>query len=528
MWVLNTMQLNHSIADNDVHISEMITITRTNFSGLLAIISLVFDLIASILATIFTFRFYKHIEISHPLYAVIFMDIVISTATSYLVSILFLVNTFVNSDIIAYLEYVFTAISVFNNVFSFMMVAFIRYYLLVYTKTTNEEEIDMIRVKNISLMIKCIIFIIILLVRGGMSLASYVGSDNMLGLRVSSLCLTTLPLGTTLILNRKIDIFLQTEHNERILNVNKPSKRPQEDQLSCSHTQSLGDIRVSNRKRERRNNTMPDIDSSSNCGIEKAGTSTTHSRYAWDVDTEAGTSTSNHNEREIQRYGGIYIGETRVNSHDATNMNENEVKSSTKYVNMLPNQLSIENENEIHIIEANVLSENKTESLHSNCKIEHQRNNNLCNSNIQNITMNADENKIEVLETIDDEATNAPSPNMIFPSDPEDNIANETILYSESREHKSIMKFVKVTSLLLFCSILSLSFISYIWGFKFITTTKIAVFMVIIILSKLCRTFLVIFSSIYCFELVRSLFLTITNEVVEFFQLAYDRFITSF
>ena len=331
-----------------------------------------------------------------------------------------------------------------------------------------------------------------------------------------------------MILNRKIDIFLNTEHNENILNVNKLSKRPEEDQLSCSHTQSEWDIRVSNRKRERRNNTMPDIDSSSNCGIEKAGTSTTHSRYAWDVDTEAGTSTSNHNEREIHRYGGIYIGETRKNSHDATNMNENEVKCSTKYVNILPNQLSIENEDEIHIIEANVLSENKTESLHSNCKIEHQKNNNLCNSNIQNNTMNADENKIEVLETIDDEATNAPSPNMIFPSDPEDNMPNETKLYSESREHKSIMKFVKVTSLLLFCSILIISFISYIWNFNFSITTKISVFMVFTIFSKLCRTFLVIFASIYCFELIRSLFSTITNEIVEYFQIVHDRFITFF
>ena len=522
------MHLNNSIFVNDAHILEMITIMRTNFSGLLATTSVIFDLIAAFLATFFTFRFYKHIEISHPLYAVIFMDIVISTATSYLVSILFLANTIIKSDIIAHLEYVFTGTSVFNNISSFMIVAFIRYYLLVYTKATNEEEIDMIRVKNISLMINCIVFIIILFNRVGMFMARFVGYDIKIGLRASGLCLSILPLGTTLILNRKIDIFLQTEHNENIPSVNKPSKRPEEDQFSCSHTQSFEDIRVNNGKRERRIPTMPDIESNSNCGIETAGTSIAHPRYAWDNETEVGTSTSNCNERKIHCYGGIYIGETRSNSHDDKKINENEVKCSTKYVNMVPNQVNIEHEAEIHIIESNVLSEDKTESVYSNCKIEHHKNNNLCNSNIQNYTINVDENRIEVLETIDDETTNYSSPNMIFPSDPEDNIANETILYSESREHKSIMKFVKVTSLLLFCSILSLSFISYIWGFKFITTTKIAVFMVIIILSKLCRTFLVIFSSIYCFELVRSLFLTITNEVVEFFQLAYDRFITSF
>ena len=56
-----------------------------------------------------------------------------------------------------------------------------------------------------------------------------------------------------------------------------------------------------------------------------------------------------------------------------------------------------------------------------------------------------DENKIEVLETIDDSATNSTSPDWIFQLDPKDNSANETEIYSESREHKSIMKFIIVT-----------------------------------------------------------------------------------
>ena len=140
------MKPNHSIAASDASHFEMITEMRTDFFGFFVTTSVMFDLIPSFLATIFTFKFYKHIEISHPLYAVIFMDIVISTATSYLVSLLSMVNSFVNSGSITYLENGFTAISVFNNVSSFMMIALIRYYLLVHTKTNkNEEEIDMMR-----------------------------------------------------------------------------------------------------------------------------------------------------------------------------------------------------------------------------------------------------------------------------------------------------------------------------------------------------------------------------------------------
>ena len=51
---------------------------------------------------------------------------------------------------------------------------------------------------------------------------------------------------------------------------------------------------------------------------------------------------------------------------------------------------------------------------------------------------------------------------------------------------------------------------------------------VITIFLKLFRTFIVIFSSIYCFELIRSLFSTIINETIESFQLLCNRVISCF
>ena len=273
---------------------------------------------------------------------------------------------------------------------------------------------------------------------------------------------------------------------------------------------------------------MPDIESSYSRGIEKAETSIVYSRYAWDCETEAVSSTSHHIDEEGQRYGGIYIGETYTNSHNATNIKEIKVSCSRKDVNIIPNQVNIEKEDDIHIIESNVLSEDNTVSLHSNCKIESRKNSNLINSTIQNNSMNVDENKIEILETIDDEATNSPSQNIIFPSEPEDNKSNKTEVYSDSREHKSILKCVIMTSLLVCLLILSIIFIRTFKAFDFSTIINIIIFMVTTIFIKLCRTFLVIFSSIYCFELIRSLFSTITYEIVEFFQLSFDRFITYF
>ena len=142
--------------------------------------------------------------------------------------------------------------------------------------------------------------------------------------------------------------------------------------------------------------------------------------------------------------------------------------------------------------------------------------------------MNVDENRIEILEVIDEVATDSPSPDIIFPADPEDNTTNEIEAYSDSREHKSIMKCVMITSLLACLLILSVTFIRTFKFFNFSTNINLTIFMVTTISIKLLRTFFVIFSSIYCFESIRSLFSTITNEIVEFFQLALDRFITYF
>ena len=150
------------------------------------------------------------------------------------------------------------------------------------------------------------------------------------------------------------------------------------------------------------------------------------------------------------------------------------------------------------------------------------------NPNLQNNVRNMDENRIEVLETIDDAVTSTHSPDVIFPSAPLDNAFDATEVYKDSREHQSIMKFVAITFLFLFLSIFLIIFIRTFLGFNLSTVTKFIIVIMITIFLKLFRTFMVIFSSIYCFELIRSLFSTIINETIESFQLLYNRVINCF
>ena len=200
-------------------------------------------------------------------------------------------------------------------------------------------------------------------------------------------------------------------------------------------------------------------------------------------------------------------------------------------ITLRPNQVIHENEETIHIVEINDFSQDKSMSSNSNGNTEHQKNRNPCNPNVQDNAINVDENDIEVLEIIDDATSNSPSPNMIFPLDPVDSTADATEVYKDTREHKSISKFVTVTSLLLvscFLWVLYKTFVRAYMGFGFSAITNIILFMLITVVCKLIRTFLVIFSSIFCFELIRSLFSTITIEIVEFFQSAHNRFISYF
>ena len=529
MWVQNTTHSNHSTAVRDQFMLELISLMRSDYSGLFQTTSVVLDLMGSLFATFFTYRVYQCIEISHPLYAVVFMDIVISTATSYLSSFLFLINLIVDSDIITSVDYGCSTITIFNNISSFMMIAFIRYFLLVHAKNNeDEEEIDMMKIKNISLILNSVVFIIILLIRGGLYIAGFLGYHVELALVASGFCLTIIPLVITLILNRKIDNFLKSEHDEQNLNVNNLSKLSKEDKCPSFRNQNFGERRRSIGKNERRTPIILDIESRSSSGIKKSETSIKNSRYAWDCKPETSPSTLHDNDRETQGYGGVYVGETSERPLNSTNMNNKDVKCSTNDLNLLPNQVIIVEAEMTDVIKSNDLSEDKSPSSYSSGNNEQSENSNVCNPNIQNNAINVDENEIEVLETIDDEAANSTSPNNIFPSDPVDNTADEIELYNDSREHKSILKFVTITALLLFISILSIAFIRSFMDLNFHTVTNIIIFMILTIIIKLFRTFLVIFSSIYCFELICSLFFTITNEAFEFFQSVHNIFISYF
>ena len=109
----------------------------------------------------------------------------------------------------------------------------------------------------------------------------------------------------------------------------------------------------------------------------------------------------------------------------------------------------------------------------------------------------------------------------VFPLDLEKGKVDTSEAYKDSRENKSIMKTVTLSSLLLFLiPILFIFFHTAIMN-EMVGTIFFVLFM---ILCKIFRSFVVMFGSIYCFELVRLLFSTMITNTIESFQETCARF----
>ena len=131
---------------------------------------------------------------------------------------------------------------------------------------------------------------------------------------------------------------------------------------------------------------------------------------------------------------------------------------------------------------------------------------------------------MKVLETIENVTADLSTASEIFPSNLEWNTFETNEVYKDSREYKSITKFVTITVLLLFFIPIFSVFIRIINADPWSNKVSLVILTTYIICVKLLRTFIVIVSSIYCFDMIRALFSTIVEQLAGLIQECYDRF----
>ena len=115
--------------------------------------SVICDLIAGIVLSAFTFQFYRGIEISHPVYSVLFSNIVYCVISSFISFIAMLYSYIGESCNVFWLLSIYNgSTSITVNIVSWTTIAIQRFHILISTKIENEgADVDLPRIRSISL-----------------------------------------------------------------------------------------------------------------------------------------------------------------------------------------------------------------------------------------------------------------------------------------------------------------------------------------------------------------------------------------
>ena len=127
--------------------------------------SILMDLIAGIILSALIYQFYRGIEISHPVYSILYSNIVFSLVSSF-ISFCGAVYPYIGGQSCA----VFLLLNRYNissnvvvNIVSWTTISVLRYHLLITAKIKNKSnELNLPRIRNISLISDWAIIIVVL------------------------------------------------------------------------------------------------------------------------------------------------------------------------------------------------------------------------------------------------------------------------------------------------------------------------------------------------------------------------------
>ena len=166
--------------------------------------TVVFDLIGGIIVAGFVYKFYQGIEISHPLYSVLFSDIVLTTVLSFVSFLLSILQYSVDSCGFTYISLWLNSASTFINMVSQMIIAFLRYHLLVTKKNKDDyHTIDLAEIRWVALASNWAILISMFAFRGLVMLPNFIdGTNTIWGAIFYGVLSITFPIVTLLVYYR--------------------------------------------------------------------------------------------------------------------------------------------------------------------------------------------------------------------------------------------------------------------------------------------------------------------------------------
>ena len=512
----------------------------------LIISSIFFDLIAGAISSLFTYQIYRGVEISHPVYSVVFSNIMLANTLSFLTFILIVVSYYTDCCVCHLLLEVFGACVFFMNYIWFAVVAFLRYHLLITTAKRDDifyTGTEMTKITKIALAFYWSLVILLCVTSNTLrfitrTILPFTATLLAITWIITVSAILSLTL-ITMVVYYRLDLQLETNRcltstNERTEGTKggdagpiNPSSKTQRKSLSSLFTTKSQSI--TNNKDQ--SNGISIVLKNSSKQIPDRIT-----RLEFQMACKANMSANVHSAHE-KAYGGVYVGDVKICNeptlpnftssredvgHDAR-MDDLKTYPNTKRIESQSGCLSFYDStlpNEVIAKERSILD---SSTIHGTSLKSHDQKRDInpkCNhKNYKH--KNNDNDRIDVVhDWFEEQPQDQGGDEGQKKKGPEDKSSIEVNEYRNSKEHQSIKKALIANWLFLgFCMVLSI-FFSIIISKK---SSKGSAVLVFKSLFSLYRAFAPIVSSIYCFDVIRSLFQQILETAVDDLRNKYER-----
>ena len=512
----------------------------------LVITSIFFDLIAGATSSLFTYQIYRGIEIPHPVYSVVFSNIMLANTLSFLTFMLIVVSYYTDCCFCHFLLEVFGSCVFFMNYIWCAVVAFLRYHLLI--TTAGRDDIfyagtEMTKITKIALASYWSLLILLCVTSNTLRFITRTilpFTEQLLAITwiITLFVILSLTLITMMVYYR---LDLQLETTRCLTSTNEgtegtkggdsgpadPSTNKQRKPLSSFFTTNS---QSSTNNKDQSNTISIVLNNSSKQTTDRI------TRLDFQMSCTADMSANLHSAHE-KPYGGVYVGDVKI-CNEPTLPNVMCSREDHGHVTRIddiktsPNTKKIESQsacfsfydstlpNEIIPTERSSLDSSTIHGI-SLKSHEHQRDINSERNYLNAKHKNNDNDRIDVVQDWFEEQPQGQGGDAgQKKKGPEDKSRIEVNEYRSSKEHQSIKKALIANWLFLgFCMVLSI-FFSIIISKK---SSKGSAILVFKSLFSLYRAFAPIVSSIYCFDIIRCLFQQIFETATDDLRNQYER-----
>ena len=492
---MQSINMNNSL--KSVRIKDVViqNICKTeDIEDILFIHSIFFDFLTGIISSVCLRQFYRGIETSHPMYAILFSNILFSTAISFLTFILIF---------LAFIEAIpcVVALSI-NDIIHFMpimaciitwpAIATLRYYLLA---NRENDGIDLPKLTRISLTCTWVTFTIIMSIRITFMVLINFGFNIFPVNAIFIVFCLIMFSGLFFVVSYQTDRMLN-EKRENLSSERKRSFANDDDADTVKSVVELPGVRKRNRTTQiqQADSTSISVEGTDNHDSKNTVTNNSHD-FTPKPELDIDPNPSFEYKCITNDYGGVYIGDDGLDVSLPNQICITAAIHESRVVPLLP----------INDDENQIFSESIIENSCLDLRTRGSEESGVDHTTSKNIE--EDSNRIEVVDEFPT-SNSMKSQNSKYCHDFLDESLNGDdcssmlqILYRDSKEHKSIMKTVIFNAICL-CFIMVCYFVVMFFSYY----ENIYVVTIFSDFIKFQRTFQTLIASIYCFEVVNQLF----------------------